>query len=135
MADSEDDQFYPSSAPARALGVGGRSLDFQSGGIDRPDPSGIVGSGRPKDRGYGDRIAQYDQADRSKKFTMDDADRRGGRGRPGGGDDGPIPALYSIQRGRVVKLEDFGAFIEMEGFGRKHGKLKAHSGRVSRSFF
>lgn len=121
---SDDDDFYPRTAPSRGLGPGGRSLDFERGGIDRPDPSGLV---KRKDRGYGDRIAEYNEMDRSKDFGpglegRDRGFRRGGGHGQGGGDDGlPVPPLYSIQRGRVVKIEDFGAFIEMDGYGRKHG--------------
>ncbi|KAG0051628.1 Nucleolar protein of 40 kDa [Gryganskiella cystojenkinii] len=33
---------------------------------------------------------------------------------------GPMPDLYSIHQGKVVRIEDFGAFVEIPGF-RRHG--------------
>lgn len=47
----------------------------------------------------------------------------GGGGESGGGRSGAsndLPSLNSIHRGTVVKIQDFGAFVEMAGY-RKHG--------------
>ncbi|KAK3844247.1 MAG: hypothetical protein J3R72DRAFT_439252 [Linnemannia gamsii] len=53
--------------------------------------------------------------------------RRGG----GGGDDGPMPDLYSIHNGKVVRVEDFGAFVQLPGF-RRHGLV--HKTQASKHF-
>ncbi|KAI1318617.1 Nucleolar protein of 40 kDa [Mortierella claussenii] len=34
--------------------------------------------------------------------------------------DGPVPDLYSIHNGSVVRIEDYGAFVQIPGF-KKHG--------------
>lgn len=115
--DSDEDSFYPPSGPSRGLGPGNRGLDFRSGGIDKPDPAGLI----KKDRGFGDRIAQYNQMDQSKDFGPG-MERRGGGRPPRKEDDGPPPALNAVLRGRVVKVEDFGAFIEMDGY-KRHGLI------------
>ncbi|KAI9029500.1 hypothetical protein DFJ74DRAFT_765296 [Hyaloraphidium curvatum] len=125
----EDDDFYPRDRGSglRGFGTGGRSLDFASGGIDRPDPSGIV----RKDRGYGDRIAQYNEMDRTKDFGPGREGRGGGGGGgPRRGDDGPVPPLNSIQRGKVVRLEEYGAFVELQDFPRRHGMI--HKSQLSK---
>ncbi|KAF9122530.1 Nucleolar protein of 40 kDa, partial [Mortierella sp. 14UC] len=63
---------------------------------------------------------------------------RGGRSsegaassRRGGGDDGPTPDLYSIHNGKVVRVEDFGAFVQLPGF-RRHGLV--HKTQASKHF-
>ncbi|KAG0271141.1 Nucleolar protein of 40 kDa, partial [Linnemannia exigua] len=53
--------------------------------------------------------------------------RRGG----GSGDDGPMPDLYSIHNGKVVRVEDFGAFVQLPGF-RRHGLV--HKTQASKHF-
>ena len=67
-----------------------------------------------------------DQADGSER---DDAggDSRGG-GRRDRDDGGPLPELYSIHRGQVMKVESFGAFISLSGF-KKQGLL--HISQIS----
>jgi polyribonucleotide nucleotidyltransferase len=40
----------------------------------------------------------------------------------------PLPRESEIYRGKVVKIEDFGAFVEMEGF-RNHGLV--HVSQIS----
>ncbi|KAK3829205.1 MAG: hypothetical protein J3Q66DRAFT_324618 [Benniella sp.] len=47
------------------------------------------------------------------------------------GVDGPLPDLYSIHKGKVVRVEDFGAFIQIPGF-RKHGLV--HKTQASKHF-
>ncbi|CAM9722392.1 unnamed protein product [Pylaiella littoralis] len=50
----------------------------------------------------------------------------GGRGGGRGGDRGngrrtePLPAVFSVHKGEVVKTETFGAFVKLDGY-RKHG--------------
>ncbi|KAF9214295.1 Nucleolar protein of 40 kDa [Podila verticillata] len=44
---------------------------------------------------------------------------------------GPVPDLYSIHRGKVVRVEDYGAFVQMQGF-HKHGLV--HKSQASRHF-
>ncbi|KAG0376969.1 Nucleolar protein of 40 kDa [Mortierella sp. AD032] len=53
------------------------------------------------------------------------------RGGGGGGDDGPMPDLYSIHNGKVVRVEDFGAFVQLPGF-RRHGLV--HKTQASKHF-
>ncbi|KAG0006844.1 Nucleolar protein of 40 kDa [Modicella reniformis] len=45
--------------------------------------------------------------------------------------DGPLPDLYSIHHGKVVRIEDFGAFIQIPGF-KKHGLV--HKTQASKHF-
>lgn len=52
------------------------------------------------------------------------ATRTGG----GGGGSSDPPPLYSIHRGKVVKLADFGAFVSIDGY-RKHGLV--HIGQLA----
>ncbi|KAG0246681.1 Nucleolar protein of 40 kDa [Mortierella sp. GBA43] len=47
------------------------------------------------------------------------------------GGDEPRPDLYSIHQGKVVRIEDFGAFIQIPGF-RKHGLV--HKTQASKHF-
>ncbi|KAF9362108.1 Nucleolar protein of 40 kDa [Mortierella sp. NVP85] len=47
------------------------------------------------------------------------------------GVDGPLPDLYSIHKGKVVRIEDFGAFIQIPGY-RKHGLV--HKTQASKHF-
>ncbi|KAF9304474.1 Nucleolar protein of 40 kDa [Mortierella antarctica] len=44
---------------------------------------------------------------------------------------GPVPDLYSIHRGKVVRVEDYGAFVQIPGF-HKHGLV--HKSQASRHF-
>ncbi|KAF9429518.1 Nucleolar protein of 40 kDa [Podila epigama] len=43
----------------------------------------------------------------------------------------PVPELYSIHRGKVVRVEDYGAFIQIPGF-KKQGLV--HKSQASRHF-
>ncbi|KAF9180054.1 Nucleolar protein of 40 kDa [Haplosporangium sp. Z 767] len=45
--------------------------------------------------------------------------------------DGPMPDLYSIHQGKVVRVEDYGAFIQIPGF-RKHGLV--HKKQASKHY-
>ncbi|KAG0252989.1 Nucleolar protein of 40 kDa [Mortierella polycephala] len=45
--------------------------------------------------------------------------------------DGPMPDLYSIHQGKVARVEDYGAFIQIPGF-RKHGLV--HKKQASRHY-
>ncbi|KAF9916626.1 Nucleolar protein of 40 kDa [Lobosporangium transversale] len=45
--------------------------------------------------------------------------------------DGPLPDLYSIHRGQVVRVEDYGAFVQIPGF-RKQGLV--HKRQTSNHF-
>ncbi|KAF8946063.1 Nucleolar protein of 40 kDa [Haplosporangium gracile] len=61
---------------------------------------------------------------------------RGGRSSEGTfssrrGDDGPMPDLYSIYNGKVVRVEDFGAFVQLPGI-RRHGLV--HKTQASKHF-
>ncbi|OAQ34782.1 hypothetical protein K457DRAFT_133242 [Linnemannia elongata AG-77] len=70
-----------------------------------------------------------------EKFKSSGAGR-GGRSSEGmssnrRGDDGPMPDLYSIHNGKVVRVEDFGAFVQIPGF-RRHGLV--HKTQASKHF-
>ncbi|KAG0315428.1 Nucleolar protein of 40 kDa [Linnemannia gamsii] len=61
---------------------------------------------------------------------------RGGRSSEGmssshRGNDGTMPDLYSIHNGKVVRVEDFGAFVQLPGI-RKHGLV--HKTQASKHF-
>ncbi|KAF9584578.1 Nucleolar protein of 40 kDa [Lunasporangiospora selenospora] len=71
-----------------------------------------------------------------KFLGSEQGERRSGRdGRSGGSGAhsaaGPMPDLYSIHRGTVNKVEEFGAFVQLPGF-KRNGLV--HKTQVSRRF-
>ena len=91
------------------------------GRVDRNMPDA-----KPRDRSPGGRVDR----------DMPDAVRRdgspGGRGHGGGRNPGPPqgppprrafepPSLFSIHKGKVVRVAEFGAFVETEAMGSKWG--------------
>ncbi|KAF9090766.1 Nucleolar protein of 40 kDa [Mortierella sp. AD031] len=75
-----------------------------------------------------------------EKFKTSGSGHGSGRGRRSSegnslsnrrGDDGPMPDLYSIHHGKVMRVEDFGAFVQLPGF-RRHGLV--HKTQASKHF-
>ncbi|KAF9929960.1 Nucleolar protein of 40 kDa [Linnemannia zychae] len=80
--------------------------------------------------------SQQEAFERFKSSGSGHGSGRGGRSYEGAssnrrGDDGPLPDLYSIHKGKVVRVEDFGAFVQIPGF-RRHGLV--HKTQASRHF-